>query len=105
MSIKERLRKGMGCYTDIPKGWKELVYQLDLDLSVIDPDYVIDQIKEKFGGLRYYISSSVYTEEMRNLIDKAEEKSFNMCLFCGNLAEPKNYDGWYATICKECQND
>ncbi len=64
-----------------PPEWEELIVQLDKDLAVIDPDYQVQQVKEKFGGLRYYFGTyysvgSWQREMMSNLVLKAEEASF-----------------------------
>jgi len=40
------------------EGWWKLLSACDTQLEKIDPDYTIFQIKEKFGGLRYYYSPS-----------------------------------------------
>jgi len=38
----------------VGKGWMPIIEQLDKDITALDPDYSITQIKEKFGTLRYY---------------------------------------------------
>ena len=43
---------------DTGDGWQEIIENLDRELAKIDPNYTIDQIKEKFGGLRYYYTPS-----------------------------------------------
>lgn len=35
-------------------GWHQLLVELDTTLARIEPGYEVHQIKEKFGGLRYY---------------------------------------------------
>jgi len=42
----------------VGKGWVPIVEQLDKDISELDPDYNITQVKEKFGTLRYYCDYS-----------------------------------------------
>lgn len=37
-------------------GWYGLLIELDAKIASICPGYVIDQVKEKFGTLRFYIS-------------------------------------------------
>lgn len=61
--------------------WEELIIKLDDDLSALDPDYTLSQVKEKFGGLRYYFTASEGTDHdtyctMRNLVHAAEQGSF-----------------------------
>lgn len=58
------------------------------------------QIKEKFGTLRFYMSSG--TEEMWKLIHEAEEKSAHTCEDCGAPGKERN-DGWIRTLCDECE--
>ena len=41
---------GITCY----ESWYPVVELTDKVLAAIDPAYVIHQIKDKFGGLRYY---------------------------------------------------
>lgn len=54
--------------------WFEILYKLESSLSTIDGKYELIQVKEKFGGLRYYIhSDSPRRAEMNRLINKAEE--------------------------------
>lgn len=53
--------------------WYEILYKLESTLSTIDRDYEIVQIKDKFGGLRFYISSdSPRRAEMNEYIRQAE---------------------------------
>jgi hypothetical protein len=40
----------------VGKGWCGIIDQLDKDITELDPDYSITQVKEKFGTLRYYAS-------------------------------------------------
>lgn len=35
-------------------GWGTLIAELETKLKRLSPDYTISQVKEKFGGLRYY---------------------------------------------------
>lgn len=39
-------------------GWMPIVLEAHEKFLALDPDYEINQIKEKFGGLRYYVSQS-----------------------------------------------
>lgn len=52
--------KGVDC----DEGWTELIYQLHQDLEALYPDYTVVQVKEKFGGLRYYTEGVPYTEPL-----------------------------------------
>ena len=45
-------------------GWDEIIAEANGRLSELDPDYKVDQVKEKFGGLRYYYSPSIDDPEV-----------------------------------------
>jgi len=54
------------------------------------------QVKEKFGGLRFYVQAA--TDEHYNYISFAESMSYRTCDQCGNPG--KTYtDGWHTTLC------
>lgn len=57
------------------------------------------QVKEKFGGLRFYMTSS--TDEIWNLISEAEAKSRETCEECGKPGEEKP-TSWIRTLCDSC---
>lgn len=42
----------------LPESWKILARAIDKYIESYDPEYRIEQIKEKFGGMRYYFSFS-----------------------------------------------
>lgn len=58
----------------------------------------IAQVKEKFGGLRFYVDGG--TEEMHNYINFAEAMSVHVCEICG---APGKTDGagWVKTLCEK----
>ena len=57
---------------------------------------VASQVKEKFGGLRFYVNGA--TDKHWNYISIAENFSYRTCEQCG--APGKTYtDGWHTTLC------
>lgn len=92
----------------IGPGWYDLVLDLDAKLAEIDPDYTIAQVKEKFGGLRYYIESTVtfngaYIESpFYKAVSAAEELSFKICEDCGAPGERRG-GNWTITLCDACE--
>ena len=65
-------------WVDTDDGWFDLIYDLCKKIDVIVnrehlKDFGVDQVKEKFSGLRYYIHGS--NDEIRELINKAEAES------------------------------
>jgi hypothetical protein len=53
-------------------------------------------VKEKFGGLRFYMSME--TEEMSLAIQEAEAQSAAACEACG-LPGKRRGRGWVKTLC------
>jgi len=89
-----------------PGWWRLICELLDKLQAIEDRDKIgleITQIKEKFGGLRVYTNTS--TDEIWELIDKYEAKSFTICEFCGKPGKLRNNHGWYTTLCDECQKE
>ena len=60
------------------------------------------QVKEKFGGLRFYIAGG--NDEHYALINFAESLSYNTCEVCGKPGKA-NRDGWITTRCNEHRDD
>jgi len=91
----------------VDDGWYWLIDQLCSHLqsnigSYGSPQIVAVQVKEKFGGLRFYVNSA--TDEQFAIISFAEDLSFSICEACGSTKEVSSTDkGWIKTLCKECQ--
>lgn len=62
---------------------------------------VANQVKEKFGGLRFYYSGG--DNYIRGLVDMAESISYRTCEVCGALGETVSLGGWYSTRCEAHQ--
>ena len=89
-------------FLPVGPGWKQIIWELDDDLAKLDPDYGIAQVKEKFGGLRYYIGNiDVPYEEYGPLIDAAEAKSYQTCEDCGEPGILREDLGWIRTLCQK----
>jgi hypothetical protein len=58
----------------------------------------IDQIKEKFGGLRFYYSGG--DEQIHGMVRMAEIWAGRTCEKCGNKGE-RRHGGWMRTLCDE----
>lgn len=98
---------------DIPLGWniafgKQMVEELGalLEKYNYQGEYSICQIKEKFGGLRWYDNGfpTEGYEEYKEWLDKYEELSFKTCIDCG---KPAKYftRGWITPICEDCAKE
>ena len=78
-------------------GWLQLIHDLIEELLAAGWDKHILQIKEKFGGLRFYIGSG--SEEIHDIISKYEHLSYETCEVCGETGRIRNDLGWIPTLC------
>ncbi len=94
------------CHVWCPVGWQPMVEELCANLCKIVEEknvvFQIEQIKEKFGGLRfYYFYKGDRVDEIADLIHEAEERSFKICEVTGEDGElrikGKGY-GWLKTL-------
>jgi len=95
-------------------GWYKLIDRLSKDLEKLiielkENDYEEDQyeflpcasqIKEKYGSLRFYMSSG--TDKMDKLIEKAEQESCEICKICGKIGRIDD-SGWLSCLCEKCR--
>lgn len=102
------------------KGWQHIIFELcnniqsyinrsnDLREMLIThnpynrkiPEYIsqvtIDQIKQKFGGLRFYYSGG--DDRIDGMVSIAESWALTTCELCGNLGKIRT-GGWVLTLC------
>jgi len=118
-SLQEQFPKlfdGVNIPKEHNKGWDDLVYNLcdsinryiednnkykDRDDKI--PPVTITQMKEKYGGLRFYHDGG--DELIDGMVWFAEKVSYSICEHCGtnqNVFQPPGY--WRETICKSCFN-
>lgn len=90
----------------VGEGWRPILLQLHEEILKENPYYNIDQVKEKFGGLRVYLISRE-SSAIRDAIFEAEATSFVTCEKCGKPGEtgpirPNGY--WVKTLCTHCRD-
>lgn len=84
-------------------GWYNLLNTLCRDIKKInkDPNFIVSQVKEKYGTLRFYYYGG--SDKIGDLIDKAEGESAKICETCGTRRDVKRRnDGWVTTLCLVC---
>lgn len=95
---------------DIPsgvqEGWQPVVGEAALVLDYAAPGWRCAQIKEKFGGLRFYIDPPDDADEVRREVvyvieGYAERKAAAICEWCGDRGQLRPY-GWQLTLCDYC---
>jgi hypothetical protein len=107
--IRDRFNPGYFRSLDIGAGWHDLVVDLDRAIAIIDPGYRLAQVKEKFGGLRYYCMVGIdnrlphdASARVHALVAMAEEKSYHLCEACGGEGQLRTRFGWMKTLCGKC---
>lgn len=88
----------------------DLFSRIDLELKYIpvkiidwcmpeqDSRLLVVQIKQKFGGLRFYTVN--HTDEVLQLITAAEDKSFTICEMCGQPGKTYSIRYWLTSLCE-----
>ena len=77
-------------------GWKDLYQPLIDECNA--KGIAVAQVKEKFGGLRFYTDGT--DPDLQQKIFAAEAKSYTVCEICGKPGTPTK-GGWIRTLCEE----
>jgi hypothetical protein len=105
-------------YHNLPSGWYKIVDRLCSELSVIleealeanpenpeEPLFSVLQVKEKFGGLRFYYMMNTKDDELyrriQTAVDTAEDTSYSTCQITGNIGVLCKDGSHYMTLCEE----
>jgi hypothetical protein len=95
-------------------GWYDIIYQLSrkledafLALTKEEMHKAIEefkctaaQVKEKFGGLRFYLDGG--TPAMFEATLEAESLAYTTCEMCGETGETRRNGWWIKTLCDAC---
>ena len=97
---------------DMPNGWRKafgLQMCEEIKQALLEEggeqllnEYRIDQIKEKFGYLRWYDNWT--TKKVQEVIRKYEDLSARTCINCGKPAT-KISRGWICPWCDDCASE
>lgn len=96
-------------YTEMdamPEGWRiafgdAMLEELAAALGDYASEYRITQIKEKYGGLRWYDNGAPVHCGHYEIINKYENMSYHTCIKCG-AAATKISTGWISPYCDFC---
>ncbi|MDA0345532.1 MAG: hypothetical protein O3C54_06185 [Proteobacteria bacterium] len=113
LDILDRFDQSYPPLLDIGPGWMPIIFPLHNKILSLVNDYKIYQIKEKFGGLRFYgypivldfynPQSKYHVNQIYNhLVQSAEEQSFNTCQVCSASAKVHKINNRYITLCSTC---
>lgn len=101
-------------YWEFGYGWDTLIENLaaaidreierDPSLAEGDMPFRIEQMKEKFGTLRFYYSGG--NDRIHGLVNLTENLSASVCEVCGTLGTlcKKSGGSWVKTLCEDCAN-
>ena len=89
-------------------GWYPLIERLSADLAVIIREdglrrFRVLQVKEKFGGLRFYVKGG--NERALTRIVKAMREAESTCEGCGAPGCIRKIGVWLSTLCDRCHAD
>ncbi len=105
-------------YHNLPSGWYKIVDRLCSELSAIleealevnpespdEPLFSVLQVKEKFGGLRFYYMMNTKDDELykriQTAVDTAEDTSYSTCQITGNIGALCKDGSHYMTLCED----
>jgi len=94
--------------TSVGPGWQPIIRNLISDIEdamhLNDTNrFIIHQVKEKFGGLRFYSSYEgieAFVDTVVELIAAAERACDNTCEVCGKPGELRERS-WLKVLCDE----
>ena len=84
---------------DVGPGWHPLVNLLIERCK--SSNTTITQVKEKWGGLRFYVGP--HEDFLEGMIVLAENISYTICEQCGNPGSTEGSKSWIKTLCKDCR--
>jgi len=90
-------------------GWysliKECLERIDTQLRKEKASSALLQVKEKFGGLRVYLSSC--SEDVDRIVREYEILASHVCEVCGEFYTTKlrEKNRWFKTLCDKCAKD
>jgi hypothetical protein len=81
---------------------QELIDRYPISIPEPIPQVTLDQVKEKFGTLRFYYTGG--DDYIRGMVTMAEAMSGVICESCGNPGKQTS-GGWIKTICQPCETE
>lgn len=99
-ALLERIPDGWGRWISCDPGWYPILARLEERLSELDPDYEVNQIKEKFGTLRFYWEGD--HQQGDAIVEEAEAESARTCELCGDPGHLHIRGRRLKTVCDAC---
>lgn len=91
---------------DCGDGWFIPILQASVALEALItstyPNLKAVQVKEKYGGLRFYLNE--YYDDAEAIVSTAEDACDLLCEQCGTAeCVSRNQKGWIITLCATCR--
>ena len=102
---RTNIKESLMCFGfEVGDGWFTLLEQLLKQIKSMNPPegFQIQQVKEKFGGLRFY-HNGAYKSDIDAVVNFAEGLSYKICEECGNPGSTKGGKGWIRCLCLSCR--
>jgi len=86
----------------IGEGWAPLIDRIYDYADELGVQMTILQVKEKFGGLRFYFAAheQVYPS-IEKVVNECEDESLKICESCGKPGSLRG-SSWVMTLCDDC---
>lgn len=110
----------IGWFDGMPPGWGNIIHdglaKIDAIItdSACDVHLHVEQVKEKFGTLRFYVGfldkdeepvyDTEWAQRIRNITHEMETETEDVCCFCGRKDGIKWRHGWVHLSCDECED-
>lgn len=88
-----------GC--DVGDGWYDLLYETCEKIEKLNQDICFGQVKEKYGGLTIHVND--YSDEVTDILNKAEDESYKTCERCGTKENVTSEGLYILTLCHNCR--
>lgn len=103
----KKSRSPIGWGIECWEGWFPIILETSKRIEELNQTQNLNikaaQVKEKFGGLRFYLDST--NNEAEEIIREAEKKCERTCEYCGSSGVIDTCRGWWKCICEKCKNE
>ncbi|WP_180927728.1 TraR/DksA family transcriptional regulator [Streptomyces sp. AJS327] len=101
----------------VGRGWHPLLTRLHTRLAALDPEYRLEELTPKLGGLRIYVADrfgadgefdGAWADTVAQLADEAAVEAERTCELCGAPGRPRFHGDhratWIRTVCTGCRD-
>lgn len=93
-------------FAECGQGWWPILDRLWAAVAAVASGITVVQVKEKFGGLRFYYqlagAGPDVEQRVRDLVAAAEDEAWHTCEMCGEPGTTRTRNYWSRTRCDSC---